>query len=119
MIAILRDRLERKKVTNVTPILASQHDPRLPAGFADLVLIVNTFHHFPSGAVYLRAVETCLKPRGRVVNIDFHGGDLPVGPPSGEKLSRIDFLKLARAVGFSVAAEHTFLPYQYFVELKR
>jgi len=118
MIAILRDRLEQKKVTNVTPVLASQHDSHLPAGLADVVFIVNTFHHFPNGSAYLRALEACLMPDGRLVNIDFREGDLPVGPPADHKMSRADFLKLAKAVGFTLAAEHTFLPYQYFVELR-
>jgi ubiquinone/menaquinone biosynthesis C-methylase UbiE len=118
MIAILRDRLEQKKVTNVTPVLASQHDPHLPAGLADVVFIVNTFHHVPNGSAYLRPLEACPMPGGRLVNIDFREGDLPVGPPADHKMSRADFLKLAKAVGFTLAAEHTFLPYQYFVELR-
>ena len=118
MIAILRDRLERKKITNVTPILASQQDPRLPVGLADLVLIVNTFHHFPNGSAYMRALKTSLKSGARLVNVDFRDGDLPVGPPADHRLSRAAFLKLASKAGFTLATEHSFLPYQYFVELK-
>ena len=118
MIAILRDRLERKKIANVTPILASQHDPRLPGGLADLILVVNTFHHFPNGSAYMRVLKDSLKPGARLVNVDFREGELPVGPPAEHKLSRAAFLKFASKAGFTISTEHSFLPYQYFVELK-
>jgi hypothetical protein len=51
------------------------------------------------------------------VNIDFHKRELPVGPPLDHKVAREDFLRSADAAGFKLAAEHTFLPYQYFLVL--
>ena len=47
--------------------------------------------------------------------IDFHKRDMPVGPPIGMKIAREDLLKQMTANGFRLAAEHTFLPYQYFL----
>jgi hypothetical protein len=59
-----------------------------------------------------------LKPSGRIVNIDFHKRELPVGPPLGHKLTREEFLEQANAAGLAVVEEHTFLPYQYFLVLR-
>jgi hypothetical protein len=40
-----------------------------------------------------------------------------VGPPVEHRVAREDFLRDARRAGLALAAEHRFLPYQYFVVL--
>jgi ubiquinone/menaquinone biosynthesis C-methylase UbiE len=118
MLATLRERIAASGARNVTPVLALQDDPLLPPASCDLALIVNTFHHFPDGADYLRRLARALRRGGRIVNIDFHDRELPIGPPPGQKLSREQFLAVAEAAGLRLAKEHRFLPYQYFLELK-
>ncbi|HET7787586.1 MAG TPA: class I SAM-dependent methyltransferase [Myxococcales bacterium] len=118
MIEILRERIAAAGARNVTPVLGLQEDPLLPRASCDLALIVNTFHHFPDGVDYLRRVQHALKPGGRVVNIDFHDRELPVGPPPEQKLSREAFLSIAADSGLRLDREHTFLPWQYFLVLK-
>ena len=118
MLEVLRERIAAARVSNLTPVFGLQDDPLLPPASCDLALIVNTFHHFPDGVLYLRRVARSLKPGGRVVNIDFHERELPVGPPPGHKLSREAFLRIAGEAGLRLHREHTFLPWQYFLELK-
>lgn len=117
ILEVLRQRLKEAKLRNVTPVLALEDDALVPKGACDVILIVDTFHHFPDPPAYLRRLAQALKPGGRVVNIDFHKRELPVGP-SENKISREDFLAQASAAGLVVAEEHTFLPYQYFLVLK-
>jgi SAM-dependent methyltransferase len=118
MLAALRERLERDGLRNVTPVLAAPADPALPDGTCDLVLIVDTYHHFPDAPAYLRGLKRLLRPGGRVVNIDFHKRPTPHGPPLEHRVSREDFIEQARAGGYDVAGEQDFLPYQYFVVLR-
>jgi hypothetical protein len=56
-----------------------------------------------------------LTPGGQVVHIDFQKRDLPVGPPPAMKIAREDLVKQMGGAGFRLAAEHDFLPYQYFL----
>ena len=49
MLAVLIERLRRGGLANVTPVLGRDDDPLLPARSCDLVLVVNTYHHFPGG----------------------------------------------------------------------
>lgn len=114
----LRKRLQGSGLRNVTPVLALAEDPLLPPRACDLILVVDTYHHFPDGPAYLRRLARSLKPGGRIVNIDFHKRELPVGPPQAQKLTREEFLGQAKAAGLAVVEEHTFLPYQYFVVLR-
>jgi ubiquinone/menaquinone biosynthesis C-methylase UbiE len=117
LLAILRDRVQAAGVA-VTPVLGLPDDPLLPAASCDLVLVVDTFHHFPDGVAALRRLGAALRPGGRLVNIDFHKRELPVGPSLAHKVAREDFFLVADAAGFVLAREERFLPYQYFLELR-
>ncbi|MGH9348043.1 MAG: class I SAM-dependent methyltransferase [Vicinamibacterales bacterium] len=114
MIRHLHARVRDMGLLNVSPILARPDDPLLPQS-VDRFVIVNVWHHIEDQAGYLALMKKHLKPGGRVVMIDFHKRDLPVGPPTGMKIAREDLLKQLQAHGFRLAAEHTFLPYQYFL----
>ena len=115
---VLRKRLKDSGLRNLTPVLALDEDPLVPKKACDLIFIVDTFHHFPDPPAYLRRLGQTLKPGGRIVNIDFHKRELPVGPAVAHKISREDFLAQAAAAGLTLVGEHSFLPYQYFVVLE-
>jgi ubiquinone/menaquinone biosynthesis C-methylase UbiE len=115
MLEILRQRIQAAGVRNVTPVLALDGDPLLPDGTCDVALIVDTYHHFPDGTAYLRRLARTLKKGGRIVHIDFHKRELPVGPPVEHKVAREQVLRDAEAAGLVLAGELTFLPYQYFL----
>jgi ubiquinone/menaquinone biosynthesis C-methylase UbiE len=102
----------------LTPVFALAEDPLLPPASCDMALIVNTFHHFPDGVAYLRRLVRALKPDGRIVNIDFREGELAVGPPPEQKLSRDAFLRTAHEAGLRLHSEKSFLPYQYFLVMR-
>ena len=93
-------------------------EPALPPEPCDVVLLVNVYHHLPDGPAALRALAGRLRPGGRIVNVDFHAGELPVGPPPEQKVSREAFLAAAAAAGLELADERSFLPYQYLVALR-
>jgi ubiquinone/menaquinone biosynthesis C-methylase UbiE len=114
----LRERLAESGLRNVTPVLALADDALLPPGACDVVLIVDTYHHFPDRPAYLRRLSRALRPGGRVVNVDYHKRETPVGPPLAHRLSRETFLEEARSAGLVVAEEPAFLPYQYFIVLR-
>jgi len=118
MLAALLERLEKTTARNVTPVLSLPDDPLLPDGLCDLVLIVDTYHHFPDGEAYLRRLARTLAPRGRIANVDFQKRPTPVGPPLDHRVSREDFVATAARAGLDVVAELAFLPHQYFVVLK-
>ncbi|MFL5365450.1 MAG: class I SAM-dependent methyltransferase, partial [Myxococcales bacterium] len=103
---------------NVTPVLGLDDDPLIPERACDLVLVVDTYHHFPDGPAYLQRLARSLKPGGRIANIDFHKRELPVGPPVQHKVTRDDFLRDAQAAGLELDKEYDFLPYQYFLVLR-
>ena|SRR5919109_4411773 len=116
---VLRRRVARAGVRNVTPVLNDDSAPMLPDGTCDLAVIVNVYHHFREPARFLKQVARCLKRGGRLVNIDWADRDTPKGPPAHRRIPPAAFLRDARRAGFELVAEHRFLPYQYFMVLRR
>jgi ubiquinone/menaquinone biosynthesis C-methylase UbiE len=117
MLAVLAEELRRRRLGNVTPVLGLDGDPLLPERSLDLILVVNTYHHFAGGPRYLRRLRRLLRPGGRIVNVDFHRRETPVGPPVERRVAREKFLADARRAGLRVVREETFLPYQYVLVL--
>jgi SAM-dependent methyltransferase len=113
----LRARIERAGARNVTPVLALASDPLLPPSSCDLILIVDTYHHFPDRARYLQRLVALLRSGGRLANVDWHKRPTAVGPPQEHRLAREEFLADAARAGLRVVAEPSFLPYQYFIVL--
>ena len=92
------------------------HDPRLPEK-VDLILVVDTYHHIDARAEYFRRLRNALRPGGRIAIVDFKL-DSPYGPPRAARLAPEAVKAEMEAAGFAVAAEHSFLPYQYFIVFK-
>ena len=115
LVAHLRERAEKEHLDNLVPILASPANPRLPPGSADLVLIVDTFHHFDDRLTYLRNLRRVLAKDGRVAIIEWQKRDLPIGPPPDHKLAREQVVDEMESSGYEIAGEPKVLEYQYFL----
>ncbi len=75
MIDLLKQRLARERVANITPVLGGVDDPRLPAGALDLVLMVDVYHEFSEPQKMLRAIGAALKPGGLLVLLEYRKED--------------------------------------------
>lgn len=114
MIDLLARRAADAGLANVRPVLARDGELAVPPEPCAAILAVNSFHHFPDRRGALARLASCLAPGGRLAIVDFHGGELPIGPPPDHRVSRETFLEDAEAAGLAVTREETFLPYQYF-----
>ena len=109
----LRRRAEAEGTSQVVPILGSTDDPRLPTAGVDLVVILDTYHHIDDRLGYFRRLQRVLRPHGHLAIIDWHKRELPVGPALDHKIAREHVVDEMQRAGWTLATEHTFLPYQY------
>jgi ubiquinone/menaquinone biosynthesis C-methylase UbiE len=115
MVRHLNERVRDARVDNVRSVLAAPDDPLLPDASVDRFFVCDTWHHVEDQAKYLVLMKKMLRPGGEVVMIDFKKEPTPMGPPLEMRISRDALVKQMEAAGFRLAAEHSFLPYQYFL----
>jgi ubiquinone/menaquinone biosynthesis C-methylase UbiE len=113
MVDYLNTRADNESLKNVTSILASFDDPKIPEP-VDLVLVVDTFHHIDARQVYFSKLKLSLKPLGRVAIIDFTEAS-KMGPPLAYKLSAAQVTQELEQAGFRLAQHFDWLPEQYFL----
>ncbi len=118
MVVHLNRRIRDLKAKNVVSILAAPDDPLLAEASVDRFFICDTWHHIEKHDRYLALLKKMLKPGGQVVMVDFKKIETPVGPPLEMRIDRDDLVKEMVTNGFKVTAEHTFLPYHYFIVFK-
>jgi len=103
-------------IANLSARQVPADDPELEPQSVDVVFICDTYHHMRARVAYARRLADALKPGGRVVVIDFHKRELPLGPPAEWKLTPEAVTEEFRQAGFELSRSVDFLPYQYFLE---
>ena len=113
MVKYLAERAKREGLANITSVAGAPNDPRLPEK-ADLILLVDVFHHIDDRERYFRKLRDSLKPGGRIAIIDFRM-DSPDGPPKSARIAPDRVKAELKSAGYTLAQEHGFLPNQYFL----
>jgi len=113
MVRYLGERAKREKLQNLLPVAGTPDDPKLPEK-VDLILLVDVYHHIENRTDYFRKLRAFLRPGGRIAIIDFKL-DSPEGPPRAARVGPEAVVAEMAAAGYAVAAEHAFLPRQYFL----
>jgi SAM-dependent methyltransferase len=115
----VNSRITAQGLRNVVPVLCVPEDARLPDGSVDVILVVDTYHHFDDRVGYLRRLARALRPSGVIVNVDFKDGDLPVGPPPAHRIPRETMVREFRNAGLGIAREEKVFPYHDFLVFAR
>jgi len=113
MVKYLSERAKREGLNNITAVTGAPDDPRLPEK-ADLIILVDVYHHVGDRERYFRQLQKSLKPGGRLAVIDYRM-DSPEGPPKSARIAPERVKAELKQAGYALAQEHTFLPNQYFL----
>ena len=113
MVGHLAARAKRDELANMVVVQSDMDDARLPEK-VDVALFVDVFHHISGRESYFRRLKASLKAGGRVAIVDFRR-DSEIGPPPRARISAAHVKRQLAAAGYALAAEHDFLPNQYFL----
>jgi ubiquinone/menaquinone biosynthesis C-methylase UbiE len=119
MLVMLRHRAEQEGVDNITPILGSLHDPRIPANSVDLILLVDVYHEFSHPEQMLAAMRQALKPDGLIVLVEYRAEDPDVPILPLHKMSKEQIMKELPANGLRLVKEFDKLPWQHMMFFAR
>jgi 2-polyprenyl-3-methyl-5-hydroxy-6-metoxy-1,4-benzoquinol methylase len=118
------DYIEQKKRTqkigaNIETRLTAPDSAGLKPGEADMVLIVDTYHHIENRIEYFKKLKNDLHKGGVLVIVEFKKEDTPPGPPVQLRVAQEQVESELKSAGFAViAADKDLLPYQYVIKAR-
>jgi ubiquinone/menaquinone biosynthesis C-methylase UbiE len=115
MIAMLRQRIAKQKITNVEPVLGALDDPKLPSGAIDLILMVDVYHEFQQPQAMLRHMRDALKPGGRLVLLEYRKEDPTIPIRLEHKMTVAEAKLEVEDEGFKLTKVDEVLPRQHIL----
>jgi ubiquinone/menaquinone biosynthesis C-methylase UbiE len=116
MIDLLQKRVDREKITNIKPQLATdEQNPGLPANSIDLALMVDAYHEFNYPQEVMTNIVAALKPGGRVVLTEYRGEDPLVFIKPHHKTTQKQLRRELAAVGLTWQKTEDLLPQQHLL----
>jgi ubiquinone/menaquinone biosynthesis C-methylase UbiE len=71
-LAHVRAKVKDEKLSNVEVVLGTEKDVKLPEACCDVVVILDTYHHFEWPEPMMASIRKATKPGGRLYIIEFH-----------------------------------------------
>lgn len=115
MLARLERRIKAEPLSNVRLVLGDEADPKLPAGALDLILMVNVYHELAQPQLMLQRLRAALKPRGRLVLLEYRKEDPTVPIRFEHKMSVAEAKQELEAEGFELERTSDVLPRQHIL----
>jgi ubiquinone/menaquinone biosynthesis C-methylase UbiE len=115
MLRMLRTNARTAGVSNIKPIRCTQADTGLPAAAIDLVLMVDVYHECSDPEATLQGLRTALKPRGRLVLVEFRAEDPQVPIKPEHKMTLDQVRREIEPQGFTFKESLEFLPWQHVI----
>ena len=117
MLAALRSRVQEHELVNVRMVKTSETEIPLQDGCADMALVAFTLHEVEQRARFLHRVRRLLKPKGRMVVIEWEKRDEETGPPASARLTPEEVLMDAEASGLHLADRRSLNEHHYALVL--
>ncbi len=117
MIELLNRRITSEGLTNVTTILGTMEDPKLPPRSIDLAIMVDVYHELQQPQLFLQRLKETFKPGGRLVLLEFRKEDPNVPILEVHKMSVAEAKAELEAEGFALERVINVLPWQHIIVL--
>lgn len=118
MIELLNRRVSSEALTNVTTILSTMEDPRLPPKSIDLAIMVDVYHELQQPQLFLQHLKDAFKPGGRLVLLEFRKEDPKVPILEVHKMSVAEVKQELEAEGYALDRVIDVLPWQHIIVLR-
>jgi len=118
MLDLIRAKLTRERLSNVTLVQGMADDPKLPDATFDLILMVDVYHELSGPQKFIARLKRALKPDGRLVLIEFRGEDPNVPIQPVHKMTVAQIRQELAADGLVIDRVIDVLPWQHIVVLR-
>jgi ubiquinone/menaquinone biosynthesis C-methylase UbiE len=97
-----------KGLTNVQFLLGTDKDPKLAESSADLILAVDSYHHFDYPEAMLAGIRQALRPGGKFVVVDYYKASFR--DPAHIRLEKAGVIAEIEANGFRLVSNEEHVP---------
>jgi len=113
------NRIASEKTTNISSRKAEYEKPPVKEQEADIVFMVDVYHHIENRKDYFSMIKKGLKTNGEMVIVDFKKGNFEQGPPDEMKIHQQVVINEIKEAGFNLVTQDTVtLKYQYLLKFK-
>src|SRR5467141_3436719 len=115
-----RKKTDERLYPNVEFVLGTVKDAMLPDKWADLIVVIDAYHHFTYPADMLASLSKALKTDGRLAIIDFDKVDKPTrgAPPPGHvRLNRDEAINEIVSNGFRLVRTRDFMQSRQYIAI--
>jgi len=106
---------------NVKFVLGNDHDPNLPGGVLDAVLVLDAYHHFDFPEAMLKGIRESLVSDGKLYIVDYYRRPNAMGPGSGDRalqhirLDQDEVITEVEVHGFKLVSKHDHIPGSQYI----
>jgi precorrin-6B methylase 2 len=115
MIKLLGDRISQSGLTNITPILSTEQNPKLSPNSIDLAIFVDVYHELAYPREVMTAVAKALKPNGRIALVEYRAEDPKVFIKPHHKMTQAQARKEMADIGLKWQETKSVLPLQHLM----
>lgn len=113
MLSYLHQSIAQENLTNITPVLGTTTSVSLSSESIDLMLLVDVYHEFSDPFEMAQSMYRALKPKGKLVLVEFRAEDDAVPIKTIHKMSEVQAVKEMKAAGFRLERNINNLPWQH------
>jgi len=114
-ITYLKNQSSKLKHNNVIVVKGGEQSPNLPANAIDLAIMVDVYHELSYPHEVLQAIRRSLKPKGKLLLLEFRAEDPKIAIKALHKMSIAQVNKELKANGFHLVQDGEFMPIQHFL----
>lgn len=108
-------------LANVTWVLGTEKDVRLPAGSVDLAVTIDAYHHYDFPAAVLASIRKALRVGGRFAVVDYFKRPGAMDPPADAvshiRLDRDEVIREVTAQGFKLVQTIEHVPGRQYIAI--
>lgn len=119
MVALLQRTARESGLGQIEPRLGAEDDVRLPVASVDLAIMVDVYHELAYPYEVMQSLLRALKPRGRVVFVEYRAEDPAVPIKALHKMSEAQIKREAAVHALVWERTETMLPWQHLVVFRK
>ncbi len=122
-LAKARATAQKAGLSNIEFVKGTEHSANLPAGSVDVIMALDSYHHFNYPKEMLAGFKSALKPDGRLAIVEYYKRAGAMGGGNSAlthiRLDDADVIKEVESAGFSLIEEREQIPKSQYIALFR